>query len=271
MQPRRVMFHWRAMALLSLAGLLGTGCATAPASTTVAAATADSEPPSHDPWERMNRQVFEFNELVDRVAIKPAAQAYQAVVPEPARRGVRNFFGNLGDFWTAANLMLQAKPRQSLEMLLRAEVNTVFGLGGLLEVADELGLERFTVEDVGQTLGYWGLKSGPYLVLPFLGPNTLRDTAGLLLDYQDSTINHVWREPRDSNAAGLLNLLSRRVELLNAGRVLDQIALDKYVLLRDAYLARRKSQIYDGEVPDDEDGTPAPAPYKARLQREMPN
>jgi phospholipid-binding lipoprotein MlaA len=247
--------------LLALLGLLGSGCATVPA----------GEPPSHDPWERMNRQVFEFNEVVDRVAVKPVAQAYQAVVPEPARRGVRNFFDNLGDFWTAANLMLQAKPRQSLEMFLRAEVNTVFGLGGLLEVADEMGLERFTVEDMGQTLGYWGLKSGPYVVLPFLGPNTLRDTAGLLLDYQDSTINRVWQEPRDRNAAGLLNLLSRRVELLNASRVLDQIALDKYVLLRDAYLARRKSQLYDGEVPDEDDGTPAPAPFKARLQRDPAN
>lgn len=248
--------------LLSLAGLLSTGCATVPATVPV------SEPPSHDPWERMNRQVFEFNEVVDQVAVKPAAQAYQAVVPEPVRRGVRNFYDNLGDFWTAANLMLQAKPRQSLEMFLRAEVNTLFGLGGLLEVADEMGLERFTVEDVGQTLGYWGLKSGPYLVLPFLGPNTLRDTAGLLLDYQDSTINRVWQEPRDRNAAGLLNLLSTRVELLNASRVLDQIALDKYVLLRDAYLARRKSQLYDGDVPDDDGAAPAPAPFKVRLQGE---
>lgn len=246
--------------LLSLLGLLSTGCAT----------VTSGEPPSHDPWERMNRQVFEFNELIDQVAVKPAAQVYQAVVPVPVRRGVRNFYGNLGDFWTAANLMLQAKPRQSLEMLLRAEVNTVFGLGGLLEVADEMGLERFTVEDFGQTLGYWGLKSGPYLVLPFLGPNTLRDTVGLLLDYQDSTINRVWQEPRDRNAAGLLNLLSTRVELLNASRVLDQIALDKYVLLRDAYLARRKSLLYDGDVPEDDDAAADQAPFKARPPRETP-
>ena len=237
-----ILSRWAAALLLSLLGLLTAGCATV---------APTGEPPSHDPWERMNRQVFEFNEVIDRVAVKPAAQAYQAVVPEPMRRGVRNFYGNLGDFWTAANLMLQAKPRQSLEMFLRAEVNTVFGLGGLLEVADEMGLERFTVEDMGQTLGYWGLKSGPYLVLPFLGPNTLRDTVGLLLDYQDSTINRVWQEPRDRNAAGLLNLLSRRVELLNASRVLDQIALDKYVLLRDAYLARRKNQVYDGNPPEE--------------------
>jgi phospholipid-binding lipoprotein MlaA len=257
MMFRSTLRRLLAVTLLSLLGVLATGCATLPA----------GEPPSHDPWEHMNRQVFEFNEVLDRVAIKPVAQAYQAVVPEPMRRGVRNFFGNLGDFWTAANLMLQAKPQQSLEMLLRAEVNTLFGLGGLLEVADELGLERFTVEDVGQTLGYWGLKSGPYLVLPFLGPNTLRDTAGLLLDYQDSTTSQVWHEPRDSNGATLLNLVSRRVQLLNAGRVLDQIALDKYVLLRDAYLARRRSQLYDGEVPEEDEATPAPPPFKVRPQR----
>jgi phospholipid-binding lipoprotein MlaA len=269
MQRGSTVHRLAAALLLSLLGLLGGGCATVPATAPGVAAT--SEPPSHDPWERMNRQIFEFNEVVDQVAIKPVAQVYQAVVPEPARRGVRNFFGNLGDFWTAANLMLQAKPRQSLEMFMRAEVNTVFGLGGLLEVADDMGLERFTVEDMGQTLGFWGLKSGPYLVLPFLGPNTLRDTVGLLLDYQDSTINRVWQEPRDRNAAGLLNLLSRRVELLNASRVLDQIALDKYVLLRDAYLARRKSQLYDGDVPDEADGAAVPAPFKSRLQRETPN
>ena len=250
--------RWAAALLLVLLGLLNTGCATVPA----------GEPPRHDPWERMNRQVFEFNEVIDRVAIKPAAQVFQAVVPALVRSGVRNFFGNLADFWTAGNLMLQAKPRQSLEMGLRAGVNTLFGLGGLLDPADEMGLERFTVEDFGQTLGYWGLKSGPYLVLPLLGPNTLRDTVGLLLESRDSSISHVWKAPRERNAATAVNLLNIRVDLLNAGRVLDQIALDKYVLLRDAYLARRKSQLYDGDVPDDDETSPAPAPYEARLQRE---
>ena len=217
----------------------------------------------NDPWETFNRQVFAVNDAVDRVAIKPAALVYQAVVPSFARTGVHNFFGNLGDFWTSANLVLQAKPRPALEMGMRSLINTVFGLGGLLEVADELGLERSTTEDFGQTLGYWGLRSGPYLMLPLLGPSTLRDAAGRALDIADSGPGVVWRETRDRNGATVLQALDTRVRLLNAGRVLDDIALDKYVLLRDAYLARRKSLIYDGEPPE---GDAAPAAFKSLLK-----
>ena len=216
-----------------------------------------------DPWESFNRRMFAFNEVVDGVAIKPAAQIYQAVVPSLARAGVSNFFGNLGDLWTSANLMLQAKPRAALEMGLRAGINTVFGLGGLLEVADDLGLERSTTEDFGQTLGYWGLRSGPYLVLPLLGPSDLRDAVGLALELKDSPSSRVWHETRDKNASSVLQVLNTRVKLLIAGRVLDDIALDKYILLRDAFLARRKSLIYDGEPPEDD---AAPAPYKSLLK-----
>ena len=235
-----------------LLALLG-GCASVP-----------GEGASHaDPWETFNRQIFAFNEGVDRVAVKPAAQVYQAVVPSLARTGVNNFFGNLGDFWTSANLLLQAKPRAALEMGMRAGVNTLFGVGGLLEVAEDLGLERIASEDFGQTLGYWGLGSGPYLVLPLLGPSTLRDATGLALDLKDSPSSRVWQEPRDRNASTLLQLLNTRVKLLNAAQLLDDIALDKYILLRDAFLARRKSQIYDGEPPDDD---AAPAPYKSLLK-----
>ena len=243
------------MAARGLALLLGltTGCANLP----VEGASRG------DPWERMNRQVFAFNEAVDAAAVKPVAQVYQALVPSIVRKGVGNVFGNLGDVWTTANLFLQAKPQQALNMGMRTLVNTSFGLLGLLDVADELGLERFTKEDFGQTLGFWGLKSGPYLVLPMLGPSTLRDATGLALDYRDSISTRIWHETRDRNGASLLELLEARVRLLNAGRVLDDIALDKYVLLRDAYLARRKSLIYDGEPPEDEQ---APAPYKNLLK-----
>lgn len=245
----------RGLAACGLALLLSltTGCANLP-----------GEGASRgDPWERMNRQVFAFNEAVDAAAVKPVAQVYQALVPSLVRKGVSNVFGNLGDIWTTANLFLQAKPQQALNMGMRTLVNSSFGLLGLLDVADEMGLERFTKEDFGQTLGFWGLKSGPYLVLPVLGPSTLRDATGLVLDYKDSISTRIWRETRDRNSAAVLELLDARVRLLNAGRVLDDIALDKYVLLRDAYLARRKSQIYDGEPPEDDQ---APAPYKSLLK-----
>lgn len=209
-----------------------------------------------DPWETANRRVFEFNEVVDKAAVKPAAQVYQALVPRLIRSGVDNFFGNIADLWSSANLALQVKPRPALEMGMRVLVNTFMGLGGLLDVADEMGLERSTVEDFGQTLGYWGIRSGPYLVLPLLGPSTLRDATGLALDFKDSGASVVWRDARDRNIATGVQLLNARVKLLNAGRVLDEIALDKYLLLRDAYLARRKSQIYDGDPPED-DAAPA--------------
>jgi len=217
----------------------------------------------HDPWEGFNRSVYSFNDAVDGALIKPAAQVYQALLPQPVRSGIGNVLGNLGDAWTSVNLLLQAKPRQALETGMRVVVNTGFGLGGLLDVADEMGLERGPSEDFGQTLGFWGLKSGPYLVLPLLGPSTLRDAGALLLDMPDSGPSLVWKEPRDRNPATVLQLLEARVRLLNAGRVLDEIALDKYVLMRDAYMARRRSLLYDGEPPDDE---PAPPPFKRLLK-----
>ncbi len=240
---------WLALA----AAALQAGCASLPPGDTARG----------DPWERVNRQTFAFNEAVDAAAVKPAAQIYQAVVPGLVRQGVSNVFGNIGDAWTTINLFLQAKPVSGLNMGMRTAVNSVFGLGGLLDVAEEAGLERFTSEDLGQTFGFWGIQSGPYLVLPLLGPSTLRDTAARLLEVNDSPVSRVWHEPRDRDAALFLQLLDTRARLLNAGRVFDEIALDKYVLLRDAYLSRRRSLIYDGDPP--EDSANAPAPFKKKL------
>ena len=250
------LHHWRGAALpmslllplLLCLSLLG-GCANLPGEGLN----------RNDPWETFNRKVFAVNEVVDQVAVKPAAQIYQAVLPSVVRGGVDNFFGNIGDIWSSANLLLQAKPRASLETGMRVLINTTLGVGGLVDVADDVGLERNGYEDFGQTLGYWGLRSGPYLVLPLLGPSTLRDSAGLALDFKDSGISLIWKEPRDRNGASLLQLLNTRVQLLNASRVLDDIALDKYLLLRDAYLARRKSLIYDGDPPE---GDAGPAAFK---------
>jgi len=225
-----------------------------------------------DPWERFNRRVFAFNEVVDSAVVKPIALGYRAVVPEWMRTGLDNMFLNLGDAWSTVNLVLQAKPRAALEMGLRFTTNTVFGVFGFVDVADEIGLERKSVEDFGQTLGHWGLKSGPYLVLPLLGPSTVRDAAALTVDFKASPSNLAFKEVRDQNGGTVLQLLNTRVKLLNASRVLDDIALDKYVLLRGAYLARRRSLIYDGEPPDDDrddakpaaPSAPAPAASGAR-------
>jgi phospholipid-binding lipoprotein MlaA len=252
-EVRGLLRRWAGLALLPV--MLLPGCASLPGEGKTRI----------DPWETYNRQVFEVNEVIDRVALKPVAEAYRAVLPRLVRTGVANFFNNVADVWTSANLMLQVKPRQSLEMGMRAVVNTTFGLGGVMDFAEEVGLERFTVEDFGQTLGYWGLRSGPYLVLPLLGPSTLRDTAGLALDFKDSGASLVWYRARERNIATAVQLVNARVQLLGAGQFLDEIALDKYVLLRDAYLARRKSLIYDGEPPDDDS---APAPFNNLIKKD---
>jgi phospholipid-binding lipoprotein MlaA len=243
------MSLWRRVLAAGLvaSGLLLGGCATLP---------SPSDGPGlltqKDPFERFNRHMFAFNDGLDTVAIKPAALVYQNLVPQVVRTGVNNFLGNLGDAWTTVNLFLQAKPAQGLNMGMRTAVNSVFGFGGLLDIADEAGLERTSVEDLGQTLGRWGVKSGPYLVLPLLGPSTLRDGVGRYVDLNYSGPGLAFKEPRDRNSASMVQLLSTRVQLLNASRVLDEIALDKYILLRDAYLARRRSLIYDGDPPEDE-------------------
>ena len=235
---------WRrsATAMAWSALLLVGGCATV---------TASGPPIKADPWEDFNRQVFAFNEVLDKAALKPAAQAYQAVVPEWLRTGVSNVFGNLSDVWSSVNLLLQAKPRAALEMGMRVGTNTLFGVGGFFDAADELGLERHGYEDFGQTLGIWGVGSGPYLVLPFFGPSSVRDGSARLLDEGLSGPNLVLHRARERNVATVLRVLDTRVHLLTAGKVLDGIALDKYTLLRDAYLARRRSLIYGDEPPDE--------------------
>jgi phospholipid-binding lipoprotein MlaA len=208
-----------------------------------------------DPLERFNRSVFKFNELIDNAAIRPVAEGYRRVVPEPARGGVENFFGNLGDVWSAINKLLQGKVVQGAQMTLRVATNTVFGLGGVLDPATEFGLERQS-EDFGQTLGTWGLPTGPYLVLPVFGPSTVRDASALPLDrFLASPSRYLGHGSTAAAGVTGLQLVSARAGLLGATRLFDDIALDKYSFLRDAYLARRRSQVYDGDPPDlPEDG-----------------
>lgn len=221
---------------------------TALAALLLVCAGASHAQASNDPFEGWNRAVFGFNEGLDEAVIKPMAEGYKAVVPELVRDGVGNFFGNIEDGWSAINQLLQGKATASAQMTMRVATNTLFGIGGLLDVASELNIERLP-EDFGQTLGRWGLPAGPYIIWPLLGPSSLRDSAGLPLDLSWSPSALTSDE---ATRVGLrsLELVDVRARLLNASNLLDDIALDKYVFIRESYFARRRSKVYDGDPPD---------------------
>jgi phospholipid-binding lipoprotein MlaA len=203
-----------------------------------------------DPWEGFNRGVFAFNEALDGAIVKPVAEAYRKVLPDVVRTGVGNVFGNVEDAWSAVNHFLQGKPLDGLDMSARVFTNTVLGIGGAFDVASDIGLERRS-EDLGQTLGRWGFGPGPYLVLPIFGPRTLRDALALPFDRYVGLSNLVRANER--YGVVFVELLQRRSEVLVAGQLADQLALDKYTFMRDAYLARRRSLVYDGNPPDEPD------------------
>jgi len=243
------------MAMLAVVFTLG-GCASARTGVT------------RDPWERFNRDVSSFNEAVDAAVLKPVATAYVKVTPPLVRTGVSNFMGNLGDLWSAINSALQLKPQYALENFFRFGVNSTLGLLGVLDVAGEMNLERHR-EDFGQTLGRWGVGTGPYLVLPLLGPSTLRDAvSSFTLDRTGNAITYV--EPQSvRNTLYILKAVEARANVLRASSVLDAAALDKYTFSRDVYLQYRRAEIYDGDPPDPMpdapvgptvDGAGAPAP-----------
>jgi phospholipid-binding lipoprotein MlaA len=230
----------------------GTRWAAALAALALAAGCA-SGPQAHpgDPFEPMNRGITRFNDVVDDAVLVPAATAYERVLPSMVRTGVGNFFSNVGDIWSFANSVAQLKLRNSAETFMRLNVNTFFGLGGLLDVASEAGIYRHE-EDFGQTLGRWGVGPGPYVVLPVLGPSTVRDTAALPVNSAGSVIGNMhdvaWR-----NSLTVLQAVDTRARYLRAGRLLNDAALDKYTFTRDAYLQHRRSDVYDGNPPDDGD------------------
>jgi phospholipid-binding lipoprotein MlaA len=205
---------------------------------------------AYDPWEGMNRKTFAFNDALDRAVMKPIAQGYQKVTPEFAREGVNNFYANLEDIGTSLNNFLQAKPKQGMNDMARVIVNSVFGVFGLWDVATPLGLEKHD-EDFGQTLGRWGAPPGPYFVIPFLGPSTLRDAPARAVDpswfYNDYLADRVYWSWWG------LDKVRTRANLLKAEGVLDEAALDKYTFLRDAWWQRRRSQVYDGSPPRDKE------------------
>ena len=168
------------------------------------------------------------------------------------RTGVSNVLGNLGDVWSAVNQLLQGKPGQAGEMTMRVITNTVFGIGGLFDQATELGLERHS-EDFGQTLGRWGVPPGPYIVLPLLGASTARDTVATPVDLYASMDTQLVSGTSATVGVSVLKVVNTRANLLGASQLLDEVALDRYSFFRDAYLARRRSQVYDGNPPDDDE------------------
>jgi phospholipid-binding lipoprotein MlaA len=225
--------------ICSIAFLLSSGCATI-------------EGPANpdDPLESFNRSMFAFNETVDKYAIKPAAEGYNFIMPDFASKGVSNFFNNIDDIVVFFNQLLQFKFHDAAATSARFVFNTVFGIFGLIDVASDMDLPKMD-EDFGQTLAVWGVGSGPYVVLPFIGPRTFRDTAGLAVDWTYFDPIFKRQTLRASLATLTIKYIDIRAGLIKASNVLDTVP-DKYAFTRDAWLSRRKFLIYDGHPPDEE-------------------
>lgn len=227
---------------------------------TACAALAGCATPGNpqDPLEKFNRASFAFNDAVDRVALKPAATAYKKVLPGFAQTGVSNFFGNLSDAWSSINNLLQGKGEAGMTDFTRFALNSTFGIAGLLDIASEAGLQKHN-EDFGQTLGVWGVPSGPFLMLPILGPSTVRDTAALPADFAGD----IWAYKTPVNWRNIgagTRVIDKRASLLEASNLFEEAALDRYDFIRDGYMQRRESQVRDGESgrsDDAQDDAPA--------------
>jgi phospholipid-binding lipoprotein MlaA len=193
-----------------------------------------------EPW---NRGVYRFNDVLDTNVVKPVAETYQEVTPDPVRKGVSNFFGNIRDVWSSVNAALQLRPQEALENLFRVGLNSTVGLGGVLDVATEMGIPR-TRLDFGQTLGRWGVPSGPYLVLPLLGPSSVRDATGTGIQFRLNDYTN-FDDDQLQTSLTALEVIDTRAGLLRAGTLLNEAAIDKYSFVRDFYLQRRQNQIDD--------------------------
>lgn len=197
----------------------------------------------HDPLEPLNRGVYRFNDAVDTAVLKPVATVYRDITPDPVRTGVHNFFGNLKDLWSSINALAQLRPQEAVENFMRFNVNTVFGFGGVLDLASEMGIPR-TELDFGQTLGRWGVPAGPYVVLPLLGPSSGRDLLGTTIETQGDLIQSLDSKGQ-RNVLQSLRAVETRANLLRATNLLGDVSLDPYSFTRDVYLQRRQSQIQD--------------------------
>ncbi|AFT87299.1 MlaA family lipoprotein [Paraburkholderia phenoliruptrix] len=246
------------------------------AAAALAGCTTVQTPTKGDPLEGLNRTIFTVNDKLDQYALKPVAKGYVFITPQPVRDSVTNFFSNIGDVYIAANNLLQLKITDGVEDIMRIVINTVFGVGGLFDVATLAKLPKHD-NDLGLTLGHYGVPAGPYLVLPLFGPSTLRDAVGSIGNYYVNPLSYI-DPPGLSWALYGLNIVNTRANLLNASDVLEGAALDKYSFVRNAYLQRRQYLLSDGkqaqalpnygdEAPlpkyEDVDGTAAGAPAGA--------
>ncbi|MFN0315929.1 MAG: VacJ family lipoprotein [Burkholderiales bacterium] len=217
-----------------------------------------------DPFEPLNRGVYKVNDALDRAILKPVAKGYRAVVPVPFRGGISNFLENLSDVPVALNGMLQGKFRQAASDGGRFIINSSVGILGIFDVATHLGLPRHD-EDFGQTLGFWGLGSGPYLMLPLLGPSSVRDGSGLIVDYATTPATYAFEDGPQAWTALGVRVVDQRASLLDAERLLDEAALDRYSFLRDVYLQRRERLVHDGQEPS-KTQSPEAAPKRKTLK-----
>lgn len=224
--------------LLVCVATLNTGCVSVNGPTSKA-----------DPLESYNRTMFKINDSVDKAVLKPVSRTYDKITPSPLKKALRNFFSNIGEIPVVFNGLLQLKFQQAAYDTSRFLINSTLGLGGFLDVAADAGLEKHD-EDFGQTLGKWGVPSGPYFVIPILGPSTIRDSAGRIVDSPLKPIGYVTPDAAKYSIYAADGVVTR-ASLLGASNVLGEAALDPYVFVRDAYLQRRLKQVYDGKVPQE--------------------
>jgi phospholipid-binding lipoprotein MlaA len=221
-------------AVLAFAALVA-GCATGPSKV--------------DPLEPMNRAAFQVHEALDSAVVKPVAEGYVAVVPKLIRTGINNVFNNIDDLFSAVNGFLQGKPDKAGNDLGRVMVNTLFGFGGLIDIASDAGIERGN-EDFGQTFAVWGFPAGPYLFVPLFGPTTVRDGVGVLVRIAVGPVGFIPNVPIRNSLYGV-GYVDLRAQALDVGELVDTAALDRYLFIRNAYLQRRRYLIYDGKPPPD--------------------
>lgn len=236
-----MMLRSRAFAVSVVSTLLFSGCAS----------VDPQYMDPRDPYENFNRSMYQFNEGLDNAILKPVAKGYKAITPVPVDNGVTNFFANVGDVVSAVNNLLQFKLTRAASDVSRVLINTTIGLLGVMDVASNMNIPKYD-EDFGQTLGAWGISPGPYLILPFFGPSSGRDAVGVVVDWYTDPVtylkpdSHMW-------IAKTLRYTDQRADLLGASKILQQAALDPYEFMRDAYLQKRKNDVYDGNPPFEED------------------